>query len=89
MQVTYIAGETITAATGLFCSYSKSDSNVQNFVNIFCFQQKEVRNLLFISNKITSKLILYIRFSSETNNELSARFKGSKTGNKLKMLVEF
>ena len=26
-----------TSAMGLFCSYSKSDSNVQNFVNIFSF----------------------------------------------------
>ena len=30
-----------TSAIGLFCSYPKSDSNVQNFVNTFYFQQRK------------------------------------------------
>lgn len=39
-----------------------SDRNVHTFVNIFCLQEKEVKILPFISNKITPKLIRYVRF---------------------------
>jgi len=48
-----------------------------------------VEILPFVSNKITPKSIIYIRFSKETNDELSALFVGSKTGNNLEILPEF
>jgi len=53
------------------------------------FSTKEVKILHFISEKITTKVILYIKFSYKANNELSAVFVESKTGNKLKILRSF
>ena len=74
-----------TSVAGLFCSYAKFYSNVQNFVNIFSFGENETEIRPFVSNKTTLKLVLYVQFCYGTKDEFDTPFVESKAGLKFNL----